>query len=444
MKHPEHESVTLEFKSRMPKNDQIIKTIIGFCNQHGGKLVLGVDDDRTIIGLNEEQVLEAMEYLERSVYIASSPPILPKVISQRIGDKMLLVIEVSEGMNKPYYRHAVGLDKGTYIRVGKNTIRASSDTIEELTWQSRGLSYENLAVYQADEKTLDHVKIQTFLADRRQQSKANVTRDVMLSYKLITEEHAKIYASVAGILLFGKQVQHYFSEAMIICSHFKGTQGREAIAALDCNGTLFEQLEQAYHFIISRLTHTFSIKGIKREEQLEIPQIAIREILLNAIIHRNYHLRAPIKIAIYDDRLEIFSPGNFPTPLPNLHLGLTDARNMTICRIFREANLIEKLGSGFITVFENYRERGLPDPIIHDGDGFVKCILPRNNYKTFENSTLHEQILDLFDVATEISVSDVMKAYNLPRSSTSRKLAEMVEKGALKTTGAGKGTKYTK
>lgn len=444
MKYPGDESVTLEFKSTLPKNDQIIKTIIAFCNQHGGELILGVGDDGTIIGLPEEKVVEVMEYLEHAIFEASSPPIIPKVISQRIADKVLLVIEVSEGMNKPYYRRSEGLDKGVYIRIGNNTVQATSDMIEELKWQARGLSYENLAVYQADENELDQEKIKSFLSDRRHQSEINLTTDVMLSYKLIVEEHAKVYPTVAGILLFGKRVQHFFSEAMIICSHFKGTHGREAIASIDCNGTLLEQFEQAYHFVVSRLTHSFTIQEVKREERLEVPPVAIREILLNAIVHRNYHLHGPSKIAIYDDRIEIFSPGNFPTPLPNLQLGLTDARNMAICKVFREAKLIEKLGSGFITVFDSYQEWRLPAPIVRDGDGFVKCILPRAGYKAAVAVDGFQKILQLFEVADEISVSDVINAHHMPRSTASRKLSDMVEKGILKSIGHGKNVRYVK
>jgi ATP-dependent DNA helicase RecG len=104
MKYQEDESIKLEFKAEMPKNDQIIKTIIGFCNQHGGRLVLGVDNDGTIIGLSENAVIETMEYLDHAIYSATSPPIIPKVYSQRIMDKLLLVIEVSEGKNWSQHR----------------------------------------------------------------------------------------------------------------------------------------------------------------------------------------------------------------------------------------------------------------------------------------------------------------------------------------------------
>lgn len=112
MKYPKLESQTREFKEEIPKSDQVVKTVIGFCNQSGGQLIIGVADDGTIVGLDENEVMQTMEWLEHSIYEACAPPILPSVQAQRIGDKVLLVINVSPGMNKPYYRNTIGKTNG--------------------------------------------------------------------------------------------------------------------------------------------------------------------------------------------------------------------------------------------------------------------------------------------------------------------------------------------
>src|SRR5476649_2083811 len=124
MKYPGNESSILEFKRTLPENDQIIKTVIGFCNRNGGKLIIGVDSDGTIVGMSEEEIQKVMEYVNKSIFEASAPPIIAGAHSQRIGDKTLLIIEVSAGMNKPYYRKSEGLDRGTYVRLGRSTVRA--------------------------------------------------------------------------------------------------------------------------------------------------------------------------------------------------------------------------------------------------------------------------------------------------------------------------------
>jgi ATP-dependent DNA helicase RecG len=136
----------------------------------------------------------------------------------------------------------------------------------------------------------------------------------------LVEEHGHRYPSTAGLLLFGKAPQKFLPEAFIICTHFQGTSGRNALASQDCTGSLLNQVETALHFVKSRLTTRFDIEGTQRTQSLEIPEIALREIIINAIVHRDYQLAGPIKIAIYDHQVEIFSPGNFPGPLKTTQL----------------------------------------------------------------------------------------------------------------------------
>lgn len=448
MKYPGEESSILEFKEKIPDNEQIIKTIIGFCNQKGGKLILGVDSKGTIVGIPKDDVQKTMEYINKSIFESANPPIIPLVYMQVIADKNILIIEVSSGMNKPYFRKSEGLDKGTYIRLGRSTLRATADIIEELKWQSRGYSFDMMSVYRANKEDLDEQKILSFLNTRKTIKVQKISDEILTSYNLITEEHSTIYPSVGGILLFGKNPQEFFSEAMIICSHFSGISGREAIASLDCAGTLFEQFEAAFNFILSKLERSFAIRGPKREERLEIPPEAIREILLNAVVHRNYHVEGPSKVAIYDNRIEIFSPGIFPGPIniQNLNMGLTYIRNKVICKTFREAGYIEKLGSGFLTLFASYEKAHLQKPQVIEGENFIKCILPRKSFLPRDSEFIENEreILSLFEITQEISISDVMKAINMKRSTAGRRLANLVSRGILKKTGKGKAARYRK
>lgn len=444
MKYSEQESTVLEFKSNIPKNDQIIKTIIAFCNGTGGKLILGIEDDGTVCGIKEHDALELQEQLGQAIYQATSPPILPNIFLQRLGEKLILVIKASSGMNKPYFQSVKGIDAGTYVRSGRSTLKASAEIIQELQWQSRGIAFDAMPVYQASINDFEQRKIDNFFATRRHSPLKKVTNDVLQSYKFIINEHEKTYPTTAGILLFGREPQYYFSEAMIICSHFKGVSGREAIASIDCIGTLFEQFEMAYNFIVNRLSVAFTIHSLRREERLEIPPIALREILLNALVHRDYHHRGPSKIAIYDDRIEVFSPGNFPQPLPSLRLGLTTVRNTTICRAFREANYIEKLGTGFLTLFDSYDKWQLPEPNVQSGSGFVKCILPRPYRQNYRAPLFNDEqrILQLFEASVELSAAEIIQLTQIPRSSLARKLKALVDKKVLEVIGQGKATRY--
>lgn len=440
MRYPEEESAFLEFKREVPKNDQIIKTIIGFCNQKGGKLILGVDDDRTVVGLSEARIEQLLESLDHAIYEACHPTIIPVISQQRFGEKSILVISVSAGMSKPYFRKSEGMNRGTYMRIGRSTVKATPEIIKELQWQSHNIDFEKLPVYRAGLETIDEALVEEFLNRRKNHVKAKASDAMMRSYSLIAEEHHKLYPTHAGLLLFGKSPQFYLSEAMIICCHFSGVEGREAIASIDCDGTLLNQYALAHNFIKRSLTHSFSIKGMVREEQLEIPEVAFREALLNLIIHRNYHLPAPSKIFIYDDRIEFFSPGNFWGPIKpdELLKGISYLRNPAICKVFRKLRLVEKMGTGFIQIFESYEKQGLKPPQIIEGDNFVKCILPRRYRQT--KSEL--DILTLFYSQDEITVHDVMKKYAISRATAQRWLQACIDKGAIERVGKTRNVRY--
>ena len=205
----------------------------------------------------------------------------------------------------------------------------------------------------------------------------------------------------------------------------------------------------AFAFILKHLHHSFIIRGKKREEKLEIPEIAIRETLLNAIVHRNYHIQAPVKIAIYDNRIEIFSPGDFPGPIntSNLLSGLTYIRNPGIGKIFRQAKYIEKLGSGFNNLFHSYENWGLKPPEVIEGENYIKCILPREKLKGLPGSdgaNEEEKILNLFNQMEELTISDIITMLGIARATAGRRLSNLVKALKLKKIGFGKATSYRK
>lgn len=444
-RYPETESVLLEFKREIPKNEQILKTIIGFCNQKGGRLILGVDKDRTIVGLPEDQINKLLESLDYSIYQACYPPIIPLVSTQVFGEKTVLIVAVSSGMSKPYFKKSEGMEKGTYIRVGRSTVHATPAMIEELKWQSHRIDFEKLPVYKATLDVLDNQLIQKFLDHRKNQASAKVTQDVLRSYSLVVEEHSELFPTNTGILNFGKSPQFFLPEAMIIVSHFRGIEGRDAIASIDCQGTLLNQFQQAHHFVLNRLSKSFSITGVVRDEKLEIPEIAFREALINLLVHRNYHIQAPSKIAIYDDRLELFSPGGFSGPIEQDQLlqGLTYLRNPAICKIFREMGLVEKMGTGFINIFKSYESWGLEKPQIIEGANFIKCILPRVFSRSHSaKETPEENVLALFYFQNEITTQDVVNKFSISRATAQRWLNVLMTKQLVERMGKTRNVRY--
>jgi ATP-dependent DNA helicase RecG len=450
MKYPGHESSILEFKREIPLKQELVKTIVGFCNLYGGRLVIGVEDNGEIIGIPENNIDCLMESLQQSIYHNCAPFIIVDIHTQRFGDKLILIIEVSEGMNKPYFLVSKGIEEGTYLRMNRQTMKASPEYIQELKWQSKGQSPDMKPVYHSSMNDLDMDAVDMFFRNRIQkpEESPNISREeLMIHYKILVKEQQRTFPSIGGLLLFGKNPQDYISESFIIGTHFKGTEGRDVIATKDFTKTLFNQFEGCVAFVTSQLNRKFTIKSAGvREEQLEIPEIALREVILNAIVHRDYYIPGPIKIAIFDDRVEIFSPGIFPGPLnsSNLEMGLTYIRNFMISRILREAGYIEKLGSGFLTLFKSYREALLPAPIVIEGVGFVKCILPRRNSKyPIEAEDLPEQqLLKIFFTTDEIKAADVIRSLSVSRATANRLLTKLLSQGIVMKIGQGRATRY--
>jgi len=181
----------------------------------------------------------AIPSLDKAICEASHPAIIPRIYAQRFGERSVLTIEVSAGMSKPYFRKSEGMDRGTYIRIGRNTMRATPEMIEELQWQSRGIDFETLPQYRSSKEDLDLAAFQLFLDTRKNHAHTEANDSMLRAYHLLVSEHAKLVPTHAGLLLFGKHPQQFLPEAMIICSHFEGITGRNTIATVDCEGTLF-------------------------------------------------------------------------------------------------------------------------------------------------------------------------------------------------------------
>ena len=222
-----------------------------------------------------------------------------------------------------------------------------------------------MPIYRADTTSIDEKLVKAFLDSRVNHAKAGTTEEVLRSYSLIVEEHYKFYPTNAGILLFGKEPQFYLSEAMIICCQFKGVEGREAIASIDCIGTLLNQL----------------LKGI------------------------------------------------------------TYLRNPAICKVFREAGLVEKMRTGFIQIFQSYEKRGLNKPQIIEGENFVKCILPRP-YQQKAPKEAEFDLLSLFYAKDELTIHDVMSEYSISRSTAQRWLQTFIAEKKIERVGKTRNIRY--
>ncbi len=361
----EGESKTLEFKEKLPQKDQILKTIVAFSNTCGGKLIIGVSNDLEIIGIDDNDIFKLKDDIISLIYEGCYPNILPEIYTMTVQDKLLLVIEVFRGNLIPYYLKKATRKNGVYIRIGATNRIASPENIMELERQRNNISYDEEINYNVNFDSLDLTPIYS------QFEKQNKSIDInkLKNMKLIKEEQGKLYSTNALLIILG-----FYEHSMIKCARFKGTTMEVFTDKKEYGGDIFSILNNSLSFIQNHINLRGEIKGLYRVDTYEIPTEALREALINALIHRDYtHQGRDIKVGIYDDIVNIVSPGCFPfnIKLEDIYNGRSECRNKTIANLFKELELIEKWGTGINRIIDLCKKHNIEKPIISEKNDFI-------------------------------------------------------------------------
>ena len=340
------ESKVLEFKEILPQGDKIAKTVIAFSNTSGGQLIIGVGDDRTIKGIDPDvDIFELQDRVASLIYDLCYPNILPEFYTTNVDGKLLFIIEVYRGNLLPYYLKKEGRNHGTYVRIGSSNRKADVETVIDLERQRINRSFDEEICFDTSFDGLDLTPLQ-----KRFEARGKILDiEKLKSLKLVQEEHGHLYPSQALLILLGVR-----ENATVKCARFKGTTMGSFIDKKEYSGDLFSQLDQVEMFIKNHLHLAGVIKGLQREDRYEIPMEAIREVILNAYVHRDYiNLGRDIKVGIYDDIVNIVSPGGFPSSITieDVLAGRSETRNKAIARVFKELDYIEQWGSGIKRIF---------------------------------------------------------------------------------------------
>ena len=299
------ESSVLEFKRELPTDGKkYLKTIVAFANSKGGKIVFGVDDKTLdIVGVDNSKVFQFMDAIANAVSDACEPMIVPDIKMQTIDDKLVIVVEVHQGQDKPYYLRTEGIKNGTYVRVGATSRPATAEKIKELMLYGSNRYFDE----------------QPYSSEPAQEDKITKLCDVISKYshKDVSVEQLRgwglLVADDTGKLLpsnaFELMTDNHIPFAEIQCGRFKGNEKLVFIDKREIEGPIYQQIEKSCEFVLEHINLGAEIKGLHRVETYEIPEEAIREICTNAVVHRNYLQRSYIQVAVFDDRVEIKSPG---------------------------------------------------------------------------------------------------------------------------------------
>ena len=343
------ESRTLEYKSELPHDSQKwIKTIVAFANGAGGKFVLGVNNQRKFVGLPKSvDLFELKDNIADTIGQMCEPQIMFDITAEMVGDAQLLIVNVFPGNATPYYIKALGKENGTFIRLGATTRNADWTALEELSNRGRHVYYDEFACPSVKVEDED---IKYLCKDFSERAERKITRKDLENLNLIIGND-KDTATNAYAILLGK---HDYT-SRIQCARFRGV---ERVDFLD-------------------------------KKEYELPHKAIRELIINAVIHRNYQISSSVQVAVYDDRVEISSPGTIygSLTLEEAMEGRSSIRNKTLARTLEKIDMIEGWGSGLKRIFSQCEEYGVPYPVFVEIGDMLRVNFYRPSYKNIGDKT---------------------------------------------------------
>ncbi|BAF70811.1 RNA-binding domain-containing protein [Nitratiruptor sp. SB155-2] len=346
LKQPENRR--LEFKETLPSKSDLCKSVVSFANDAGGEIYIGIKDTpREIIGVPEEDLLQLEEIISNIIHDSCYPLILPEISFINHNGKYVVKIEIYKGNNPPDYLKSKGKENGTYIRVGSSNRLATKDIIEELEREKQGVSFDSLPLHS---KSIDELEISLFAKQFEVITGEKLTKTILKKLNLIILEQNREFPTNALILLSNDEIRNkLFPFAKIECARFKGTVPGDFIDQKSIDEPVSFQAEEAYKFVLRHISQGSTYEGVYRKDRWEYPIIAIREAIRNAVIHRDYSLTGKdIKIAIFDDKIEITSPGKLmPTiDFDDMESGQSDIRNKVLAVVFKKLGIVEQWGNG--------------------------------------------------------------------------------------------------
>lgn len=429
------ESESVELKAIVV--DEIKKEIIAFANCDGGKLYIGVQDGGIVSGIDnpDETALQVRNMVRDSIKPDLTMFLHYETIE--VDGKKIVSVDIQKGTERPYYLAKKGLrPEGVYVRHGYSSVPATNTVIRRMIEETDGDHFEEM-------RSLDQNL--TFESTKKIFEERNVKfgSAQMKTLGIVTRDG--IYTNLG--LLLSDQCMHTIKVAV-----FQGTEQSEFKDRKEFSGALFRQMDEVYDFIdFHNQTHS-RFEKLYRIDTRDYPEMAVREALLNLLVHREYSFSASSFISLYTDRLEFTSIGGLVSgiSLQDVTMGISVCRNTKLANVFYRLKLIEAYGTGIIIIMDAYEGTGMTPQIVTSNNAF-KIILPNLNASPkpakisqvhADKDTLEEQVIALTKARGFVTRKEVEILLDISQSSCARLLKKMIENGQIVQMGKGKDTHY--
>lgn len=364
-----------EFKAAPVANRDLAKELCAFLNAEGGRVLIGVENDGSLTGLGDWNEERAMNVARTAL----DPSAIPTWQIVDLTGVHIGILAVERGPDKPYAAGG-GEGKRYYLRVGSTSREATREELLRLTQASGAVQPDLRPVPGTSAADLDDGALEWRFGGRRSVDWPRLSpgerEAVLVSAEILHPVERMV--TIGGLLCFGAQPSHRLAQAEIVCAAYPGdTVGRELIDRDACGNRAEEQVERAAHFIARNLHNASTLDSVRRRDSPRPSLVILREVVANAVAHRDYTIAAPVNLRVFADRAEVLSPGSLPngmTPAA-MRLGATVRRNPFIVQHLAERGVVDALGRGILLATEESLERGLPAPAIEATEGFVLVTL---------------------------------------------------------------------
>jgi ATP-dependent DNA helicase RecG len=442
----EGEGLTVEFKEKYtPKID---RDIVAFANSKGGVLLLGVDDRGKVVGEKQTNKMKA----EINAIARNCDPSIHLKNIRQVGK--IIVVDVAEGDEKPY-----SSSSGYFRRLDAVTQKMTQREVRALFRETEDVSFEDIIRRDISLKDISLKKMKSFL------------REANMSYKISKANLAPFLTSLsiyrkdrinnAGALMFASKVGQFIPHAESILAAFKGKDKTNIYDRNDVKDDLLVQFNEAVAFIKKHLNVRSEIRGFDRFDIYEIPLDALREAVVNAIVHRDYRIKGTsIYVRVFDDRVEIENPGGLPYGIRKQDFGKSSVRrNPIIADLFHRMGKVERMGSGIERMRELMHDAGLKEPVF-EMDAFFRVTFyrdPRYSLKadreTVEKGLVEKlgdrlveklgenekRILEIIAKNRFVTIPELSKMLGISTTAVENNLAKLKVKKMLKRIGPDKG-----
>lgn len=443
----EGEGYTLEFKSSI--NSDLPKELVAFANASGGRILIGVDDLNHIVGCDLSN--KALAQIE-DMAAACDPPVAVRV--EKLPRHKILIIHVPEGANRPHR-----CNKGFYLRNGASSQKMSTQDITAFIQAEGKIRFEQQLRTDLDWKeALDEKRLDHFLQLARIAPKADTT-NLLLNLGAGDYKNGRFYLNQAGVLFFAKEPTQRLFHVSVVCALFKGTGKAYILDRKELTGNLLENVEDALLFLKKHLQLRWEItsESTRRKEILELPEVALREAMVNAVCHRDYlEEGAQVMVEVFDDRVEIYNPGGLPKGFPIHEFGkLSMCRNPLIASLLLRCNYIEKMGTGIERIraalnrencpqvnirFNTMFILEFPRPTHSKTDGATDQTMEKTRVKPREKTRV--KILGLIADNPHTTTAQLAEAVGITPKGVEWQLSQMKKDGILKHVGSAKGGRW--